>query len=75
MLIMEDKITLSLMPFSSEDIRTEDSKNKCFNQININGNNNDHFQELDPDINYYNETCTCNYYNVSQFKLLRKEKN
>ena len=44
-------------------------------ELTVNGNNYDQFQEIDPDINYYKDTFTCKYYDVSQFDKLKKKSN
>ena len=64
---MDSTSLMSRMPFSNAEIEScDDIHNDSFNKLTVNSNNYDQFQEIDPDIIYYNDSFTCRYYDISQ---------
>ena len=73
---MDSTSLMSSLPFSNAEIGScDDTDNDSIKELTVNGNNYDQFQEIDPDINYYNDSFTCKYYDVSQFDKLKEKSN
>ena len=73
---MDSTSLMSSLPFNNAEIGScDDIDNDSIKELTVNGNNYDQFQEIDPDINYYNNLFTCKYQDVSQFAKLKKKSN